>query len=59
MAVLEATQRALDRGGLNLSPRGHIAETLLDVGGVEMHVIGGRIVDGEVQSINASRRDVR
>lgn len=54
-AVMGAAQEALEQGNLNLSARGYISETLLDVGGVAVHVVGGNIVDGRIQSINASR----
>jgi len=57
--IQRAAQRALDRGELNTIRHGSIvAETRLTVGGIEVDVLGGQIVDGFVRLSNASKRNI-
>ena len=53
-----AAQLAYRNGDLNLSTNGINTETRISVGGVEVDLVGGRVVDGNFVLGSASRREV-
>ena len=53
-----AAQQAYRNGDLNLNANGINTETRISVGGVEVDLVGGRVVDGKFVLGSASRRDI-
>ena len=45
-------------GKLNLNEEGINTETRVEVNGVEVDLVGGRVIDGKFNVANASRRNI-
>jgi hypothetical protein len=60
MRIQEAANAALREGRLPVGPNGILpngnAGPIIDVGGTQIRLIGGRVVDGIVEIASASRR---